>query len=178
MRKHRRLHDAYRFPVFRPGSTVRGSFGDPKARILRLEQGGGELSVAPAGRFTSALPIIKLYSISKLVYILVLKTHNSDKQTRIRERLEALGIRGSMGRTRNPYDNAQMESFFKTLKHEELYACEYKTMQDVLERMSMSLEEPTNRRSSHSSLEYVPNEEYELVHAKLEGKNPEFCMSK
>ena len=52
MRKHRRLHDAYRFPGFRPVSIVRGIFGDPKARILRLERRGKKLSAAPAGRFT------------------------------------------------------------------------------------------------------------------------------
>ena len=40
MRKHRRLHDAYRFHGFRPASIVRGIFGDPKARILRLERRG------------------------------------------------------------------------------------------------------------------------------------------
>jgi putative transposase len=34
-----------------------------------------------------------------------------------RDRLEALGMRGSMGRKGNPYDNAYAESFFKTLKH-------------------------------------------------------------
>ena len=55
--------------------------------------------------------------------------------------MEALGIRGSIGCTRNPYNNALVESFFKTLKHEELYAYEYDTMQDVLERLSMFLEE-------------------------------------
>src|SRR6516164_6196271 len=36
MRKPRRLDDAFRFPGFRPEATVRGIFGDPKARILRL----------------------------------------------------------------------------------------------------------------------------------------------
>jgi len=46
-----------------------------------------------------------------------------------------------MGHTGNPYDKAQVESFFKTLKHEKLYAYEYETMQDVLERLSMFLEE-------------------------------------
>jgi transposase len=32
----RRLWDAYTFPGFRPRSTVRGIFGDPKARIITL----------------------------------------------------------------------------------------------------------------------------------------------
>src|SRR3954454_8033725 len=40
MRKPRRLDDAFRFPGFRPEATVRGLFGDPKARILRLPRRG------------------------------------------------------------------------------------------------------------------------------------------
>ena len=43
MRKPRRLDDAYRFPGFRPEATVRGIFGDPKARILRLLRRGKKL---------------------------------------------------------------------------------------------------------------------------------------
>ncbi len=36
MRKKRRLEDQYRFGEFRPDPAVRGIFGDPKARIVRL----------------------------------------------------------------------------------------------------------------------------------------------
>lgn len=108
--------------------------------------------------------------------------HHSDRGTQYaarqyRERLEALGILGSMARTGNPYDNARVESFFKTLKHEEVYAFEYETMQDVLERLPTFLEETYNRRRLHSSLGYVPPEEFELVYAKTEGQNPEPCLS-
>jgi len=35
-KQKRRLWDAYAFPGFRPESTVRGIFGDPKARVIRL----------------------------------------------------------------------------------------------------------------------------------------------
>ena len=35
--KHpRRLLDAYRFPGFRPQATIKGVFGDPKARVISL----------------------------------------------------------------------------------------------------------------------------------------------
>jgi hypothetical protein len=34
----RRLWDAYAFPGFRPEATVRGIFGDPKVRIIRLRR--------------------------------------------------------------------------------------------------------------------------------------------
>src|SRR5258707_5956717 len=35
-KRKRRLWDAYALPDFRPEGTVRGIFGDPKARIIRL----------------------------------------------------------------------------------------------------------------------------------------------
>ena len=41
--------------------------------------------------------------------------------------LQDAGLRPSMARKGNPFDNAQMESFFKTLKHEEVYLDEYRT---------------------------------------------------
>jgi hypothetical protein len=34
----RRLWDTYAFPGFRPRPTVRGVFGDPKARVITLER--------------------------------------------------------------------------------------------------------------------------------------------
>jgi hypothetical protein len=38
MSKGKRLLDAYRFPGFRPRATIKGIFGDPKARVIRLER--------------------------------------------------------------------------------------------------------------------------------------------
>ena len=46
-----------------------------------------------------------------------------------------MALRISMSRKGNPYDNATMESFFKTLKYEEGYLCEYKTLADVMNRL-------------------------------------------
>jgi hypothetical protein len=37
-KQKRRLWDAYAFPGFRPEGTVRGIFGDPKARIINLKR--------------------------------------------------------------------------------------------------------------------------------------------
>jgi hypothetical protein len=37
-RRKRRLWDAFVFAGFRPEGTVRGIFGDPKARIIRLRR--------------------------------------------------------------------------------------------------------------------------------------------
>lgn len=40
MRTRRSLADVYRFPGFRPSSSVRGILGEPTARILRLRRPG------------------------------------------------------------------------------------------------------------------------------------------
>ena len=47
------------------------------------------------------------------------------------DELKRRGFEISMARAGNPYENARMESFFKTLKYEEVYLCEYVTLQDV-----------------------------------------------
>ena len=97
--------------------------------------------------------------------------HHSDRgvqyaSRRYRERLPEAGLRGSMSRTGNPYDNAQVESFMKTLKHEELYLHDYATVQDAIDRLPYFLEEVYNRKRLHSSLGYRPPEEYEAQHAQ------------
>ena len=51
MRKLRRLDDTYGFPGFRPSATVRGVFGDPKVRILRLQRRGKNPAVAAVAVF-------------------------------------------------------------------------------------------------------------------------------
>lgn len=42
----RRLRDAYAFPGFRPQPTVRGVFGDPKARVISLGRRSKKRSAA------------------------------------------------------------------------------------------------------------------------------------
>ena len=77
----------------------------------------------------------------------------------------------SMSRRGNPYDNATMESFFKTLKQEDVYLYEYETRGDVLARLPHFLEEVYNHRRLHSALGYVPPDEFEelmLNHEKDE----------
>jgi hypothetical protein len=38
MSKHKRLTDAYRFHGFTPFQTVKGLFGDPKARVIVMKR--------------------------------------------------------------------------------------------------------------------------------------------
>src|ERR1041385_2762972 len=50
----------------------------------------------------------------------------------------------SMSRTGNPYDNAHMESFFKTLKYEEAHLSNYETFDDVIRRLPHFIALPSN----------------------------------
>jgi putative transposase len=75
--------------------------------------------------------------------------------------LKERGIRISMSRRGNPYDNAQAERFMKTLKYEEIYLFEYETVAEARSRIGHFLEEVYNQKRLHSALGYVPPAEYE-----------------
>lgn len=96
--------------------------------------------------------------------------HHSDRGSQYaaaayRERLAEVGIHGSMSRKGNPYDNAQAESFMKTLKHEEVLAYEYETINDVVNRLPVFIEVVYNQQRLHSALGYLPPEEFEQQQA-------------
>jgi putative transposase len=96
--------------------------------------------------------------------------HHSDRgaqyaSRRYRECLEAAGLRGSMSRAGNPYDNAQVESFMKTFKHEEALLTPYESMDDLLTRLPYYLETIYNGYRLHSALGYLPPDEFEALHA-------------
>jgi transposase InsO family protein len=82
------------------------------------------------------------------------------------EVLKSHGFEISMARVGNPYENAQMESFFKTLKYEEVYLWEYRTPVDVLERLPYFLEEVYNQKRLHSALGYRSPNDFEELQAR------------
>ncbi len=71
------------------------------------------------------------------------------------------GFRISMSRKGNPYDNAQAESFLKTLKAEEVYLREYRSFEQVNQRVEQFIEEVYNRKRLHSALGYQSPEQFE-----------------
>ena len=76
------------------------------------------------------------------------------------------GFQISMARKGNPYDNATAESFMKTLKTEEVYLWEYRTLADVQLRLPYFIEQVYNHKRLHSSLGYLPPVEFEELFLK------------
>jgi len=90
-------------------------------------------------------------------------THHSDQGVQYAsgeyiDELKAHGFEISRAPTGNPYGNAMMESFFKTLKHEG-YLCEYGTFADVADGLPFFGEQGYNHKRIRSALGYCsPND--------------------
>ena len=67
----------------------------------------------------------------------------------------------SMSRPANPYDNANCESFIKTLKQEEIYTNDYQDLEHLRENVGEFIEQYYNRCRLHSALGYRSPEEFE-----------------
>ncbi|HWU44596.1 MAG TPA: IS3 family transposase, partial [Bdellovibrio sp.] len=86
--------------------------------------------------------------------------HHSDRgvQYLCKEYVELLhknGFHISCSRKGNPYDNAFAESFFKTLKSNEVDLQTYRDIWDVTDRVSEFLDDIYNERRVHSKLDYI-----------------------
>jgi putative transposase len=93
-------------------------------------------------------------------------THHSDRGVQYASNdytdlLKQRGIRISMSRRGNPYDNAACESFMKTLKYEEVYRQEYRDLAEARASVEQFIEKIYNGRRLHSALGYRPPVEFE-----------------
>ena len=95
-------------------------------------------------------------------------THHSDRGVQYASNdytglLKQHGVRISMSRSGNPYDNATCEAFMKTLKYEEVYRQEYRDLADARACIERFLEKVYNGKRLHSALGYRPPVEFELA---------------
>jgi len=77
------------------------------------------------------------------------------------DRLAQHGARISMSAKGTPRDNAQAESFFRTLKTEEVYVQDYQTFHEALLCLERFIEQVYNQKRLHSSIGYLPPIEFE-----------------
>jgi len=92
--------------------------------------------------------------------------HHSDRgvQYACREyvhQLQGAGARISMAAKGTPRENAQAESFFRTLKQEEVYLQDYQSFGEAQAAIGQFIEAVYNEKRLHSSLDYRPPREFE-----------------
>ena len=88
--------------------------------------------------------------------------------------LKAHGFFISNSSKGNPYDNAFVESFMKTLKQNEVYMANYDTHLEVLYNLPRFIEEVYNEKRLHSSIDYLTPNELEALEQKGEKNLDQF----
>ena len=94
--------------------------------------------------------------------------HHSDRGSQYcshayRKQLQQFGMQASMSRKGDCWDNAPIESFFKTLKVECIYQQSLKTREEAKLVIFDYIETFYNRQRKHSGLNYLSPMNYELA---------------
>jgi transposase InsO family protein len=94
--------------------------------------------------------------------------HHSDRGCQYtshayRSLLDKYHMRGSMSRKGNPYDNAVMESFFRSLKTEWTNHMIYRTMQEAYKSLYAYIEVFYKYQRLHAALGYLTPKSYEKL---------------
>lgn len=115
---------------------------------------------------TTALTVTALEMALRQRPVLAGLLHHSDRGSQYgavayQHRLISCGIRGSMSRPGNCWDNAVVESFFATLKTELMRGRLYHTRQEARTEIFAYLEGFYNRSRRHSTLGYLSPVEFE-----------------
>ena len=77
--------------------------------------------------------------------------------------LKAHGCQISMSHRASPWENADCESWMKTLKSEEVYRQEYRDLGEARASIAQFIDEVYNQKRLHSALGYRPPVEFEQV---------------
>ena len=99
--------------------------------------------------------------------------HHSDRGSQYasrahRDLLAHHGIRCSMSRKGDCWDNSVVESFFGTLKQELLYRRSWPTKQAAVDAIAAFIDRFYNPRRRHSTLGYTSPIEYEMMTARIQ----------
>lgn len=94
--------------------------------------------------------------------------HHSDQGVQYtskayQQQLKTHGMLASMSRKGMPYDNAVVESFFSSLKHELTHHEQFKTLDEARYKIFNYIEVFYNRQRKHSSLGYRSPEQFERL---------------
>jgi len=116
---------------------------------------------------TTALPLAALHRAIRARRPQPGLVHHSDRGSQYASGtyqtvLAQHGMRCSMSRAGDCWDNAVVESFFHTLKVEQIHEQRYGTWDEVEQDLGDYIEEFYNRRRRHSTLGYLSPATFEL----------------
>ncbi len=87
------------------------------------------------------------------------------KGSNFQSTLKQYGAVSSVSRKGNPYDNALMESFYKTIKRELIQGAKFRTPEQARIEIFKYIELYYNTKRMHSSLEYLTPSEFEKAYS-------------